>query len=161
MRRDEAAPSGSQPGRGVVRGVIRRVIFDTSTLVSAALRPDSVPARALLLALQRCDLCASQETLAELRKVMGRAKFRAWLSDELRQEFVGLIERSSRQFAAGKDFAGRPACRDAKDNKFLALAAAAEADAMVSVDEDLLVLDPWGRMRMLRAGEFLELFGER
>ena len=140
-----------------------RVVFDTSTLVSAALRPDSIPYQALYSALRYCDVCASKETLAELKKVMGRAKFRPYLSDELRREFVAMLESSVRLYAVpGEEcFADHPACRDPKDNKFLALAFAAEADAIVSSDEDLLVLDPWGEVRILRAAEFLEAFEQR
>jgi len=35
-----------------------------------------------------------------------------------------------------------PPCRDPKDDQFLVLARVAEADALVSSDEDLLVLHP-------------------
>lgn len=141
----------------------RRVVFDTSTLVSAALRPGSIPHQELHHALRYCDVCASRETLAELKKVMGRAKFRPYLSDELRQEFVAMLESSVRLYAVPDEecFADHPACRDSKDNKFLALAFAAEADAIVSSDEDLQVLDPWGEVRILRAAEFLEALDQR
>ena len=50
----------------------RRVILDTSTLVSAALRIGSVPYQALSEALATCDVCASAETLAELEQVLDR-----------------------------------------------------------------------------------------
>jgi predicted nucleic acid-binding protein len=49
---------------------IRRVVLDTSTLVSAALRIGSVPHQALMQALASCDVCASAETLAELEQVL-------------------------------------------------------------------------------------------
>lgn len=141
----------------------RRVVFDTSTLVSAALRPRSIPYQALHYALRYCDVCASSETLAELKKVMGRAKFRPYLSDELRREFVAMLESSVRLYAVPDEecFADHPTCRDPKDNKFLALAFAEEADAIVSSDENLLVLDPWGEVRILRAAEFLEALDQR
>ena len=54
---------------------IRRVVLDTSTLVSAALRIGSVPHQALMQALASCDVCASAETLAELEQVLEREKF--------------------------------------------------------------------------------------
>jgi uncharacterized protein len=52
-------------------------------------------------------------------------------------------------------------CRDAKDNKYLELALAAHAVAIVSGDEDplvldLLVLDSWRDIRVLRPARFLE-----
>ena len=46
-------------------------------------------------------------------------------------------------------------CRDTKDDKFLALVMAAEADALVSSDEDLLVMNPWRGVQVLTAAEFL------
>uniref|UniRef100_A0A7V5CT81 Putative toxin-antitoxin system toxin component, PIN family n=1 Tax=Acidobacterium capsulatum TaxID=33075 RepID=A0A7V5CT81_9BACT len=149
--------------RPVAGRVIRRVVLDTSTLVSAALRPDSIPYQALHAALRYCEVCASQETLAELKKVMGRAKFRAYLSDKLRREFVAMVEGHVRLYPVRDEecFADHAACRDPKDNQFLALAYAAEADAVVSSDEDLLVLDPWGEVRILGPAAFLEALQQR
>ena len=139
---------------------LRRVVFDTSTLVSAALRPDSIPYQALHHALRFCDLCASRETLGELKTVLTRAKFRHYLPDELRRQFVQMVEKHVRLFVVRDEecFATHPVCRDPKDNKFLALAYECEAGAIVSSDEDLLVLHPWGDVRILRPAEFLNEF---
>ena len=51
---------------------------------------------------------------------------------------------------------GRPRCRDATDDKILALVPVCQADALVSSDDDLLVLNPW---RGARPAEFLALQG--
>jgi uncharacterized protein len=133
---------------------IRRVVFDTSTLVSAALRAGSVPHQAVAKALASCDVCASVETLAELSTVMGRRKFDRYLERELRLEFVALVKRHVHLFVAP---AGPvvPGSRDAKDDKFLALVLAAGADALVSSDDDLLVMTPWRGVPVMTAAEFL------
>jgi len=47
-----------------------RVVFDTSSLVSASLRPSSVPDRALTLALKNCQLCSCADSLGELEEVL-------------------------------------------------------------------------------------------
>jgi predicted nucleic acid-binding protein len=47
-------------------------------------------------------------------------------------------------------------CRDPKDNCYLELALAAQATAIVSGDEDLLVLNPWRGVKVLRPSRFLE-----
>ena len=54
------------------------------------------------------------------------------------------------------------ACRDPKDNHFLALALAlaAEADVLVSSDEDLLVLHPWRGIPIITPAEFLARFSK-
>jgi len=48
-----------------------------------------------------------------------------------------------------------PPCRDPEDNRFLALVLAAEADALVSSDEDLLMMNPWRGVPVMTAAEFL------
>jgi uncharacterized protein len=137
---------------------LRRVVFDTSTLVSAALRPHSVPFQALHSALSVCDVCASRQTLGELKTVLTRAKLRRYLPDDLRRQFVEMMENHVRLSVVRDEVfpADRPPCRDPKDNQFLALAFECEANAMVSSDEDSLVLDPWGDTRILQPAEFLK-----
>jgi putative PIN family toxin of toxin-antitoxin system len=140
---------------------IRRVVLDTSTLVSAALRPDSIPYQAFHRALRFCDVCSSKETLDELRKVLARDKFRRYLPDRAVRQFVRAMESNARLFEV-RDLdclAANPPCRDPGDNKFLALAFECEADAIVSSDEDLLVLDPWDTVRILRPADFLNAVG--
>ena len=46
-------------------------------------------------------------------------------------------------------------CRDAKDNKYLELALASGAGAIVSGDADLLVLHAWRGTRILRPANYL------
>jgi putative PIN family toxin of toxin-antitoxin system len=135
----------------------RRVVLDTSTLVSAALRVGSVPSQTLLEALGAWDVCASSETLAELEHVLGRKKFDRYLDRASRDEFVALIRHNVHLFAVQDAdlVAIDPPCRDLRDNQFLALALAAEADVVVSSDEDLLVLDPWRGIPVVTPGEFL------
>lgn len=138
----------------------RRVVLDTSTLVSAALRIGSVPYQALLEALGTCDVCASAETLTELAQVLERGKFDRYLDRASRRQFVALIRRNVHLFAVQHAdlMAVEPSCRDPRDNQFLALALAAEADIVVSSDEDLLVLHPWRAIPIVTPAEFLSRF---
>lgn len=46
-------------------------------------------------------------------------------------------------------------CRDAKDDKYLELALAADASTIVSSDDDLLVMHPWRGIRIVRPAEYL------
>ena len=140
----------------------RRVVFDTSTLVSAALRSESVPHQALLRALSICDVCASAETLAEIETVLDRSKFDSYLNREERQAFVDAIRRAVHVFAVqdAELVETVRACRDPKDHKFLALALAAEADVLVSSDRDLLILHPWRGIPIMIPAEFLTGFSE-
>jgi putative PIN family toxin of toxin-antitoxin system len=136
----------------------RRVVMDTGTLVSAAIYTGSVPDQALSKAMELFDLCASVETLAELEQVLDRGKFDRYRGQESRRAFVTTIRWRSHLFAVGVAVlsAVDPPCRDPKDNQFLALALVAEADVLVSSDDDLLVLHPWRGISILAPADFLE-----
>jgi putative PIN family toxin of toxin-antitoxin system len=136
---------------------VKRVVFDTSTLIGAALHPESTPKKALTHAFVHWHVCASAETLAELETVLERTKFNRYLDAGSREEFVSLIRGEVKLFQGFGDVPANSSlsCRDPKDNKFLALALAAEADAIVSSDKDLLVLHPWRGIRIVTPAEFL------
>lgn len=138
----------------------RRVVLDTSTLVSAALRIGSLPHQALLQALGAWDICASEDTLSELELVLSRRKFDRYLERILRQEFIELIRRHVYLFSVRDEDTKtiKPPCRDPKDNKFLALALIAQADVIVSSDEDLLALNPWHEIPVVTPAQFLSRF---
>ena len=137
--------------------VLQRVVFDTSTLVSAALRVGSVPHRALLHALSAGEVCACESTLAELDEVLMRPKFESYQSAELRREFASILRRHSSLFVVTEaDIAAvQPPCRDPKDTQFLALCKACDADALISSDADLLVLHPWQGRPILTPAAYL------
>ena len=142
---------------------LRRMVFDTSTLASAALRAGSAPYLALQLALGACEICASEDTLNELARVMRRRKFVRYLEAELRRSLVGLIRSHASLYAVEKAHVAAvyPPCRDPGDTLFLALALAAEADVIVSSDEDLLVLHPWRNIPILSPSGFLAWMEDR
>ena len=137
--------------------VFRRVVFDTSTLVSAALRVGSLPHRAMAHALATGELCVSAATLAELDAVLMRPKFERYLPVEMRQEFAALVRLHAAWFEVSEVDTDNvhPPCRDVKDNPFLALAQRCSADVLVSSDADLLVLHPWNGLPILTPAAFL------
>ena len=139
--------------------LLRRVVFDTSSLVSAALKRSSVPHQALLHALALSDVCASAQTWLELEQVMQRDRFDAYLSRQARLDFVAMLRQNMHFFAVtpADEAALQPACRDARDNKFLALVQVSQAHALVSSDDDLLVLHPWHEVPVLTPAAFLSL----
>jgi putative PIN family toxin of toxin-antitoxin system len=139
----------------------RRVVFDTSSLIGAALRIGSSPDKALALGLLGWEVCASAETLAELEKVLERRKFDRYLSRDSRRAFVSLLRQRANVWsgwvADSSDL--KPPCRDPQDNKFLALALAVRAEVLVSSDKDLLVLHPWQGISIMTPSGFV-LLGE-
>jgi len=132
---------------------VERVVFDTSTLISAALRTDSTPALAFRKALASHEVCASPDTLRELETVLTRAKFDRYLDRGGRGAFLDLY----RKFATSCDVRESiKACRDPKDDKFLALVVSCGAGILVSSDHDLLDLHPFREIAIATPADFLE-----
>jgi uncharacterized protein len=50
-------------------------------------------------------------------------------------------------------------CRDPKDNMILDLAYEITADYIITGDEDLLILNPFEGIKIVKPGEFMEIIG--
>lgn len=128
------------------------IVFDASAVVSAALRQDSVPERALLRA-EATDLFAlSIAVEAEIVEVLGRPRFARSVTAARRKRILDTLCDAAVWFIPTERVTD---CRDAKDNKYLELALASGAGTLVSGDADLLVLHPWRGVRVLRPAEYL------
>ena len=106
---------------------VRRVVFDTSTLVGVALKPGSTPHRALGLALQQCEVCMSAATLDELDEVLSRAT---------RLALAALLRLHTIQ---------------------IEVTPADEAEVLVSSDDDLLTLHPWCGVQVITPAAFVAM----
>ncbi len=135
----------------------KRIVLDTSTLISAVLRQNSILRQVLIKALSAGELCASPATLAELEEVIARDKFDRYLDLKTRLDFVAMYRDKVRLYQVSKDdeTALEIPCRDPRDNKFLALALACRADVLVSSDDDLLTLNPYGSILVLTPKAYL------
>ena len=131
-------------------------MIDANTVVSAALNPSGSPRLALAAARARGVIVLSDAVHAEIAAVLARPKFARVLTEDRRRETLELLAAAA-LWIEPKEVVND--CRDAKDNCYLELALAAQATVIVSGDEDLLVLDPWRDVRVLRPARFLEGFG--
>jgi uncharacterized protein len=130
------------------------IIFDASTVVGAALKADSAPERALLHAEASDVFALSVAVDAEIAEVLARPKFARAIPRE-RLDFVLQVLRSEAVWFAPTERVTD--CRDPKDDKYLELALAADAETIVSSDDDLLVLHPWRGVCILRPADYLTL----
>jgi putative PIN family toxin of toxin-antitoxin system len=132
------------------------VVFDASALISAALKADSVPERALFRAMTEPNqLILSQEVEDEYREVLYRPKFDRFVLLERRKLILDIAifvaDRVEPSEAVHE-------CRDPKDDKYLALAAAGSADCIVSSDlRHLVSMHPWRGIPILSPGDYLAL----
>ncbi len=130
----------------------KRIVIDTGTLVSAALRVDSIPAQAYAKALHEFEVCVSDATFSELDRVMRREKFNAYRTLEERMAFVELYREISVWYEVKEAVFD---CRDSNDNKFLELALTVGAEIIISSDPDLYILNPYRNIVILKPAEFL------
>jgi len=115
------------------------IVFDASTVVSTALKADSIPERALPRAEEVDVFALSAAVDAEFTEVLSRPKFARAIPLAQRDGFLRILRDAAIWF----DPAVRVSdCRDPKDDKYLELALAAGAETIVSSDGDLLVLHP-------------------
>lgn len=119
---------------------MRRVVVDPGVLVSAIITPRGPPAEIVRAVREyRLTLVVSPRLLAELIGVLQREKFRRYVTLEEVEQYVAGI--ASHAETLSDPPAGAPIARDPNDDYLIALARAAHADAIVSGDEDLLVLE--------------------
>lgn len=129
-----------------------RVVLDTNVLVSALLFRGRLSRFVRLWKERAITPVLSRESYAEFRAVLEYPKFGL-----TPYEIDALLQEEILPFFEVVEIAGPvPAiCRDPDDNIFLAIAAAVEADWLVTGDADLQSLSNHQRTRIVTPQEFL------
>lgn len=132
-----------------------RAVIDTNVLIRAAIRPQGalgpivrrlrVGAYLLIISEILFD-----ELIEKLREPRIARKYN--LDEQDIKDFVGELAVSGRIVFPTREIHG---CRDEDDNRVLEAAVTARADFIVTTDEDLLVLDPFEEIRIVRPHVFL------
>lgn len=134
-----------------------RAVLDTNVLVSALISPGG-PSAALLLELRAgaFELIVSPMLLGELREVLGRQKFRRYVTEAEVVAYVDLIGHAATILDDPAPTA-QPLSPDPDDEYLVDLARAAAADVLVSGDAHLL--DLRDRLPVMTPAEFLARLG--
>jgi putative PIN family toxin of toxin-antitoxin system len=135
--------------------MIKIFVFDTNSLISANLSPDSVNRKAFDKARQIGMAVYSNATFAEFAEVLARPKFDKYISIKKRRQAVTAFKKRGYLIPVSITL---KICRDPKDNKFLELAIEAGAVCIITGDTDLLVLHPFKNIQILSAADFLKAF---
>jgi putative PIN family toxin of toxin-antitoxin system len=134
-----------------------RAVVDTNILVRAVIWPTGAVGP-VLMRLRQDDytLLYAQPLLEELVDVLNRPCIRDkyQLTGQDIQTVIGLILLRGEAVLAQERIT---ACRDPKDDKFLEVAVAGEADVIVSGDDDMLVLHPFAGIPILSPDAFLRM----
>jgi putative PIN family toxin of toxin-antitoxin system len=97
-------------------------------------------------------LLASDATLQELGDVLGRPKFDPYISRADRAEFIQRLSGVTRVVPILRKIS---ACRDPRDDKFLDVAVAGDARAIITGDKDLLALHPFHGIAIVSPADLL------
>jgi putative PIN family toxin of toxin-antitoxin system len=133
------------------------VVLDTNILVHAAFRRDSDPDNLLARSLRgEFDLASSQPLLDELKRTMNSirlARWFQWHEGEAEVLYASFVQRAKLVVPARN----LEIVRDESDNRVLEAAVEAEADLVVSVDNDLLAIDEFEGIRIVTEAEFVAI----
>ena len=133
-----------------------RVVLDSNILVSYLLNAKGTTIIEVVhTAFRETTVLLSQETFDELGAVLDRFVHRERLLASEREAFLQLLVVNSEWI---KILTHVQACRDPKDDKFLALALNGEAHYLVTGDRDLLALRPFAGVQILTPRDFLLTF---
>jgi hypothetical protein len=136
-----------------------RAVLDVDVLVSALISPAGAPARLLVeLRAGAFEVVISPLLLAELREVLARPRFRAWVSVEDAAAFVTVIELDAMLFEDPPPTDGGGVA-DPDDQYLIDLARVARADALVTGDARLL--DRRGQLPIVTPRQFLDSLDDR
>jgi putative PIN family toxin of toxin-antitoxin system len=137
-----------------------RAVVDTNILVRAIIRPQGTVGPVLLRLRQgEYTLLYARSLLEELIDVLNRPRIRDKysLTGGDIQTVLGLILLRGEEVTPVERIA---ACRDPKDDKFLEVAVAGQADAIVSGDQDLRVLHPYAGIPIVTPRAFLRMLDQ-
>jgi len=134
-----------------------RYVLDANVIVSALLFPTSVPGQAFFEARQRGDLILSPEAVKEVAEVLRRPKFDRYVLPEERDQFLATLIRQAIVVQPSESIR---VCRDPKDDKWLELAVCGNAALVISGDDDLLTLEKYQGIPMMKPAAFIQSLRE-
>jgi len=136
------------------------VVFDTQIYLRAAINPNSACGRLLFEQRLYYQLYAADSIGNEIREVLRRPKIRLKFPQitDKRIEQVEVVLQSAQNVVVTEI---EPICRDPKDDIFLACAKMANADYLVSEDNDLLVIGQYHETRIVNVASFLHILEQQ
>lgn len=132
-----------------------RLILDTNILVSAFVFKSETANIVVRHAAKKHTLLFSESTFKELKSTLLKPKFAEIVElTTINNLIINLVRIGEFIEPKGKI----TVCRDPKDNKFLELAVAGNAEFIVTGDKDLLVLNPFRGIKIISPSDFIIQF---
>ncbi len=133
-----------------------KLVIDTNIFISAALSSKGAPAELVQEALAHHRLVFSQPTFDEMRTRLFRPKFDRYISLELRERLLHDLNASAVWVDIDESAVY---CRDRDDDKFIETALKAQAQYLVSGDNDFLELVSLPTLQIISAKQAISVLG--
>lgn len=140
----------------MTEAVGRRLVVDTNLLAARLFRPNAIGPAEIFARWQDgvVRICVSPEVLREIRSTLRRLP----VSEPRKRAILELLENPDRTELC-RDVADTGfRCSDPADDKFLHLALAADADAIITSDRALLAVEGFP-IPILKSGQWLRFEG--
>ncbi|MFZ4656769.1 MAG: putative toxin-antitoxin system toxin component, PIN family [Caldilineaceae bacterium] len=137
-----------------------RIVIDTNIFVRYLIRPSAAIKELLEVRWlsDQVQVVTAPELVAELTEVLQRPKILAYIQPQEAQVISETIRRKAELLPPLGTVP--PYTRDPKDDKFVACAIIGNAQYLVSVDEDILVLQQVGSVQMVTPFTLLPLLDQ-
>lgn len=133
-----------------------RLVLDTNTIVSGLIWQGNEFQLLEKIEAGEAVMFVSSEMIEELNIVMQRPKLQKFLMESGRNS-KQLIEKIILMSESVEPDTKAEVCRDKKDNKFIECALAANADYLVSGDDDLLCLKELENIKIVKTSQILKI----
>jgi uncharacterized protein len=132
-----------------------KIVLDTNVLIAAFITR-GICRELLEHCVERHQIIVSDFILNEL---FDKLKNKFHFDDQEINEVLSLLATEMQM--ATPMILEKPVCRDSTDDMILATALAANAECIITGDEDLLILGQYGPVRILRPSQFVEYEGHQ
>lgn len=129
-----------------------RIILDTNLWISFLISRNYIKFDSIIFR-DACTILFSRELLEEFITVANRPKLRKYFTPK---ELKALLEVLNDIAEFVKVKSEVEVCLDPKDNFLLALAKDGNADYLITGDNDLLILEKFGKTKIIKIAEFIE-----
>lgn len=138
-----------------MRGEEIVLVIDTNVWISY-LMTDTPEQYQIVFEHPECSIYICDELIEEIREVAHRDKFRRFFTVESVDELINALETISTKIQVDSAIQSTSFLRDRDDAFLLALAAAIQADYLITGDHDLLVLQRFGKTKIVTISQFRE-----
>jgi putative PIN family toxin of toxin-antitoxin system len=138
-----------------------RVVLDTNVVISALIKPGSIPESVFEIALShpRVQLCLSKDIVGEYKAVLAYGKFKKYLHKDNIAQALRTIKQSA--VLIEPRTVGIPKLVDPDDEKFLACAVTARAAYLITGNTKHFPQSSFGSVQIITPRDFYDKMFEQ